>query len=124
VLRPAQTVSTLPPHWEGSNTTAEIDVHPSGRFLYVSNRGHDSVVLFAIDAAKGTLTFVEDQSTGGARPRHFGIDPGGRYLAVGNQDSHTVLVCRIDQASGRLQPSGVFAPAPSPVCLRFVAPLP
>jgi 6-phosphogluconolactonase len=119
-LREVQTVSTLPEHFTGANTCAEVDVHPSGRWLYVSNRGHNSVVLFDIDSANGTLTYVEEQGTGGLTPRHFGIGPEARYLAVGNQGSDTILVARIDAGNGRLRPSGVFAECPSPVCIKFL----
>jgi len=122
VLHDVHTVSTLPEHFEGANTGAEIDVHPSGKFLYVSNRGHNSVVLFDVDADQGTLAYVEEQGTGGFKPRHFGIDPSATYLAVGNQDSDTILVARIDAGNGRLKPSGVFAHAPSPVCMQFLPP--
>ncbi|OLC40802.1 MAG: 6-phosphogluconolactonase [Acidobacteria bacterium 13_1_40CM_65_14] len=122
VLRERQTVSTLPEHFDGANTTAEIDVHPSGKWLYVSNRGHNSVVLFNVDADKGTLAYVEEQGTGGFKPRHFGIEPSAKHLAIGNQDSDTVLVARIDAGNGRLKPSGVFASAPSPVCVKFLPP--
>jgi 6-phosphogluconolactonase len=118
-LRHLQTVSALPESFEGTSYTAEIDVHPTGKWLYVSNRGHESVVLFTIDASKGTLTYVEEQGTGGKRPRHFGIDSTGRYMAIGNQDSDTALVCSIGAENGRLRPSGVFASVPSPVCLKF-----
>jgi 6-phosphogluconolactonase len=121
-LRELQTVSSLPRHFDRANTGAEIDVHPSGRFLYVSNRGHNSVVLFRIDAAAGTLSYIEEQGTGGFKPRHFGIDPSGTFLAVGNQDSDTILMARIDPGSGRLKPSGILAAAPSPVCLKFLPP--
>jgi 6-phosphogluconolactonase len=121
VLHDVQTVSTLPEHFEGTNSGAEIDVHPSGRWLYVSNRGHNSVVLFAIDPDTGRLAYVEEQGTGGFKPRHFGIDPSATYLAVGNQDSDTILVARIDAGTGRLKPSGVLTHAPSPVCMTFLA---
>jgi len=121
-LSERQTVSTLPEHFDGANTTAEIDVHPSGKWLYVSNRGHNSVALFAIDRENGTLTWVEEQGTGGNTPRHFGIEPSAKYLAIGNQNSDTVLVCRIDAGNGRLKPSGVFASAPSPACVKFLPP--
>jgi 6-phosphogluconolactonase len=123
-LTQVQTVSTLPEYFEGANTAAEIDVHPSGKWLYVSNRGHNSVVLFAVDAGAGTLTYVEEQGTGGSKPRHFGIEPSARHLAIGNQDSDTVLVCRIDAGNGRLKPSGVFASVPSPACVTFLPPSP
>jgi 6-phosphogluconolactonase len=122
VLHDVQTVSTLPEHFDGPNSAAEIDVHPSGRWVYVSNRGHNSVVLFNVDSDHGTLTYVEEQGTGGFKPRHFGIDSSARYLAVGNQDSDTVLVARIDAGNGRLRPSGVFASAPSPACVKFLPP--
>jgi 6-phosphogluconolactonase len=121
-LSELQTVSTLPPSFDGSNTTAEIVVHPSGKFVYGSNRGHDSVALFNIDEDKGTLTFVEAVSTGGKTPRNFEIDPSGKRLIVGNQNSDTLLVCHVDQATGRLKPMGDLVAAPSPVCLRFLKP--
>jgi 6-phosphogluconolactonase len=120
-LHDVQEVSTLPGHFDGENSGAEIDVHPSGRWLYASNRGHNSVVLFAIERDRGTLTFVEDQWTGGLKPRHFGIDRAARYLAVGNQDSDTILLAALDAGNGRLKPSGVPAGAPSPVCMKFLA---
>lgn len=117
-----QTLSTLPGYYEGPNTTAEIDVHPSGKWLYASNRGNETVVLFNIDATAGTLTYVEEQNTGGRTPRHFGIEPSARHLVIANQDTDTLLVCRIDAGNGRLKPSGVFAEAPSPACAIFVPP--
>jgi len=122
VLSEVQTVSALPHYFTGVNSGAEVDVHPSGKLLYVSNRGHNSVVLFNIDSRNGTLTYAEENVTRGLKPRHFGIDPSGEYLAVGNQDSDTILVTRIDPRSGRLAPSGVLSPCPSPVCIRFRSP--
>jgi len=122
-LREIQTVSTLPESFDGANSVAEIDVHPSGKWIYVSNRGHNSVVLFAADADRGTLTYVAEQGTGGAKPRHFGIEPSARYLAIGNQDSDTVLVCRIDAGNGRLKPSGGLASVGSPACVKFLPPV-
>ncbi len=121
-LRELQTLSTLPDYYDGPNTTGELGMHPSGKYLYVSNRGHNSVVLFAIDADKGTLSFVEEQGTGGKSPGHFGIEPSARHLAIANQESDTVLVCRIDGGNGRLKPSGVFASVPSPTCVKFLPP--
>ena len=112
----------MPEFYEGPNTGAEVDVHPSGKYLYVSNRGHNSVVLFGIDGDKGTLTYVEEQGTGGKQPRHFGIEPSAKHLAIANQQSDTVLACRIDAGNGRLKPSGVFASCPAPVCVKFVPP--
>ena len=122
VLSDLQTVSTVPEHFEGANSGAEIGIHPSGKYVYASNRGHNSVVLFSVDPQKGTLTYVEEQGTGGSKPRHFGIEPSAKHLAVGNQDSDTVLVCRIDAGNGRLKPSGVFATVPTPACVKFLPP--
>ncbi|MBI4471483.1 MAG: lactonase family protein [Acidobacteria bacterium] len=121
-LKELQTVSTLPGYWEGANTTAEVEVHPSGKYLFASNRGHNSVVLYTIDPDKGTLTWVEEQGTGGKTPRHFGIEPSGKYLAIANQNSDTVLAARIDAGNGRLKPSGIFASVPSPACVKFLPP--
>jgi 6-phosphogluconolactonase len=122
VLDDIQTISTLPARFDGANSGAEIDVHPSGRWLYVSNRGHNSVALFTIDVGRGTLTWVDAQNTRGAKPRHFGIDPSAGYLAVANQDSDTILLARIDAGSGRLTPAPTLANAPSPVCVKFLPP--
>jgi 6-phosphogluconolactonase len=121
-LTEVQTESTLPPYYEGKNSGAEIDIHPSGKWLYVSNRGNESVILFDVDRDKGTITYTEEQGTGGKTPRHFGIQPSAKHLAIANQNSDTVLVCRIDDGNGRLKPSGVFAEAPSPACVVFLPP--
>jgi 6-phosphogluconolactonase len=118
-LEERQTISTLPEYFNGANTTAEIAVTPSGKFLFASNRGHNSVVLFNVDSANGTLTYVEDLATAGKKPRHFGIDASGKYLVAANQDSDSLLVCQIDKDSSRLKPSGAMAEAPSPVCVKF-----
>ena len=88
-LKPIGTVSTLPKDFQGENTTAEVRVHPSGKFVYGSNRGHDSIAIFAVDTATGTLTPKGHQATGGKTPRNFGIDPDGRFLLAANQDSGT-----------------------------------
>ena len=121
-LDEVQTVSTLPPEFDGENTTAEIAVHPSGKYLYGSNRGHDSVVLFAIDEDAGTLAYVDEQGTGGRTPRHFELDRAGKHLIIANQATDTLLVCRVDGASGRLKPSGALVEAPTPVCVKFFEP--
>ena len=121
-LKEVQTVSTLPPYFDGPNTTAEIAVHPNGDYVYASNRGHESVVLFEVDEDEGTLTYVEEQGTGGRKPRHFELDRRGQHLIIANQDTNTLLVCRIDGGNGRLKPSGVFVDAPSPVCVKFLEP--
>lgn len=116
-----QTVPTLPRDFSGENTTAEITVHPSGRFLYGSNRGHDSIVVYRIDPAKGTLTFVEDVPTLGREPRNFALDPTGRYLFAANQNSNTVVLFRVNPRNGRLTPAGEKVDVVSPVCVTFVA---
>jgi 6-phosphogluconolactonase len=122
-LQEVESVPTLPPYFDGRNSTAEIAVLPNGKYLFASNRGFNSVAQFEIDPASGRLRYVEEQATGGKTPRHFGIDPNSRHLAVGNQDSNTILICRIDEATGRLKPSGVLAEAPSPACIVFLPPV-
>ena len=119
-LKAIQTVSTLPGSFHGASTCAEVEVHPSGNFLYGSNRGNETVVLFAIDRDKGTLQWVEEQGTGGLTPRHFGIEPWGQHMVIANQDSDTLLPARIDPGCGRLKPSGIFTRTPSPVCVKFL----
>lgn len=120
-LERRQQVSTLPDGWKGENSTAEIRVHPSGRFVYGSNRGHDSIAIFRVDAASRELTRVGTESTRGRTPRNFGIDPGGRFLLAANQQSDTVVIFRIDGDDGRLYPTGQELRVPSPVCVRFLA---
>jgi 6-phosphogluconolactonase len=121
-LTEQQTLSTLPQSFSGANSGAEIAVHRSGRFVYTSNRGHNSIALFGVDPAKGTLAFVETQDTGGRTPRHFGIDPSGRFLFAANQASDTVFVYTIDQSTGRLTSTGGPFSVPSPVCVKFLIP--
>lgn len=121
-LNELQTVSTLPASFTGEDTTAEIAVHPSGRFLYGSNRGHDSIAVFAIDPAKGTLTFVEDVLTQGKEPRDFTLDPSGNFLLAANQNSDDVVVFRINAKNGRLTATAQKVAVPSPVCITFVKP--
>ncbi len=120
VLTELQTVSTLPEGFAGNNTTAEVQVHPSGKFLYGSNRGHDSIAIFAIDEATGRLTPTGHQPTQGKTPRNFGIDPTGTYLFAANQDSDNIVVFRIDAQTGRLEPSGRVIEVPTPVCVKFL----
>jgi len=114
------TVSTLPPDFSGRNSTAEIEVHPNGRFLYGSNRGHDTIAVFSIDASTGTLTLVEHVSTQGKTPRNFKIDPSGSFLLAANQDTDNVLVFRIDPSTGRLSPTGQSVQVGAPVCVEFL----
>ena len=120
ILSEVQTVSTLPGGFSGSSTTAEVRVHPSGKFLYGSNRGHDSIAIFAIEAETGKLTPAGHQPTQGRTPRNFAIDPGGMYLVAANQGSDSLVVFRIDPKTGGLAPTGVTAEVPSPVCVKFV----
>jgi 6-phosphogluconolactonase len=120
-LREIQTLSTLPPGFEGNNSTAEVQVHPSGKFLYGSNRGHDSIAVFGIDQETGKLTWVENEPTQGRTPRNFGVDPTGRYLLAANQSSDTIVVFGIDQTTGALSPAGHQVEVPSPVCVKFAA---
>ncbi|MGD0694877.1 MAG: lactonase family protein [Terriglobia bacterium] len=119
-LHEIETVSTLPKDFKGQNDCAEIAVHPSGKFLYGSNRGHDSIAVFSIDPRRGTLTLLEHVSTQGKTPRNFAIDPTGSYLFAANQDSDSIVVFKIDRATGRLIPTGQKLDVPSPVCVTFV----
>ena len=116
-LKEMQTVSTLPTGFSGENSCADVHVSPSGKFLYGSNRGHDSIVVFSINPGTGKLTFVEHVSTGGKTPRNFTIDPTGAFLLAANQKSDNVVSFRIDATSGRLRPTGHVAEIPTPVCL-------
>jgi 6-phosphogluconolactonase len=116
-----QVISALPADYSGSKEAAEIAVHPSGRFLYTSNRGHDSIAVFAIDPKKGTLKSLGQVLTGGKTPRHFAIDPTGAYLLAENQESNNIVIFHIDPATGSLTPTGQTVDAPSPVCITFVA---
>ena len=115
-----QTMSTLPAGFSGTNTTAEIQVDRAGRFLYVSNRGHNSIAAFAIDQARGTLTPVEHVPTTGTTPRYFTFDPAGGYLFAGNQGSNTVIVYRVDASSGRITPTQTLTDVPEPASIVFV----
>ncbi len=121
-LRSLQTISTLPEGFKGRSTTAEVEVHPSGKFLYGSNRGHDSIACFSIDGATGRLTPIGHRSTQGRTPRNFCIDPTGSYLLAANQDSKSVVAFRIDRATGRLQPTGHSVSVSMPVCVTMIAP--
>ena len=112
-------LSTLPADFAGNNTTAEIAMHPTGRFVYVSNRGHDSIAMYAIDEATGRLTSLGNEHSGGREPRGFGVDPTGAFLLAGNQHTDTLVTFRIDAQTGRLTPTGQMTSVPSPVCVLF-----
>ncbi|HTT33776.1 MAG TPA: lactonase family protein [Methylomirabilota bacterium] len=113
-------VHMLPVGFEGRNDAAEIAIHPNGKFLYASNRGHDSIAAFHIDAASGELTAVGDFSVLGKEPRHFAIDPSGKFLLAEDQFSDKIVTFSIDQKTGALTPTGDAAEVPSPVCLVFL----
>jgi 6-phosphogluconolactonase len=119
-LTEIQTLSALPADFTGSKSGAEIAVHPSGKWLYTSNRGHDSIALFAIDPARGTLRFETAFPSGGKTPRHFALLPEDGHLVVANQGTDSLQLYRVDQASGRLQPAGGPVDAPKPVCVEFL----
>jgi 6-phosphogluconolactonase len=121
-LASLQTVSTVPEGFDGRSTTAEVRVHPSGKFLYGSNRGHDSIACFAVDTATGKLTPIGHQSTQGKTPRNFGIDPTGSYLLAANQGTGNVVVFRIDPQTGMLRPAEQSITVPMPVCIKMTAP--
>jgi len=114
------TVSTLPGDFSGPSFCADVHVSPSGRFLYGSNRGHNSIVVFEIDPRRGKLKLVEHVSTEGDWPRNFVIDPAGKFLLVANQRSDNVVTFSIDERTGRLSPTGQNHQIPSPVCLKFL----
>ena len=120
VLRNLQAISALPKGYTGESTGAEIAAHPNGKFLYSSNRGHDSITVFAINQKKGTLTVVEQAPTLGKEPRSFAIDPTGKYLFAANQNTDTVVLFKIDQKTGKLIPSGTQVDVGAPVCVVFV----
>jgi 6-phosphogluconolactonase len=120
-LQVLQTITTLPKDFTGRNDDAEIEVHPSGKFLYASNRGDDSIAIYAIDQNKGTLTQVGIVHTGGKEPRSFEIDPTGTLLFAENQNSNSIVVLKIDAKTGQLTPVGKELDVASPVCLKFVA---
>lgn len=119
-LTEIQTVPTLPSDFQGKSSCAEILVHPSGKFVYASNRGHDSIAAFSI-ASDGKLTSLGTASVEGKTPRNFRIDPSGAWLIAANQDSGNLVVFRIDKSTGKLTASGEQAKVPFPVCIRFVA---
>ena len=121
VLREIQAVPTLPEGFSGTNTAAELRVSRSGRFLYGSNRGDDSLVTFSINSSDGKLTYVAREPAGGKTPRNFVLDPTGAFALVANQNSNAIIVFRIDPATGRLVPAGHSADVPSPVCIQFLS---
>jgi 6-phosphogluconolactonase (cycloisomerase 2 family) len=118
-LNPLQIVTTLPSSYTGNNTCAEIAVAPSGRFLYGSNRGHDSIAIFAIDAGTGRLTPVGWEPTQGRTPRFFALDPPGAHLFAANQESDTVVIFRVNQTTGTLTSTGQVVKVATPSTIVF-----
>ena len=118
-----QTISTLPPGEKRGPgmSTAEVRVDMKGKFLFGSNRGHDTIVSYRIDRKTGKLTYVSNTSTGGSTPRNFGLDPSGRFLLAENQGSGTIHVLKINRKSGELASTGNVIKVPSPVCVRMLA---
>jgi 6-phosphogluconolactonase len=119
-LTPLQTISNLPSDFTGESDAAEIAIDPSGRFVYASNRGNDSITVFKIDPLKGTLSKVQVEPTGGKIPRSFAIDPTGKYLVAANQKSDQMDVFAVDPKDGQLQPTGQLMDVGSPVSILFV----
>ena len=118
-LAALQVITTLPPTFTGNSTTSEIAVSPSGRFVYGSNRGHDSLAIFSIDGTTGVLSPVGWEPTQGKTPRFFALDPSGTFLYAANQDSDTIVTFRVDQATGKLTPTGQVVKAGSPSSIVF-----
>ena len=118
-MKELQTISTLPENFAGHNSGAEVQVHPSGRFVYASNRGHNSIAVFAVDGESGKVKPVDHVWTHGTTPRHFGIDPTGKWLLAENQDADNVVVFKIDLETGRLAPTGQTVEVGRPVCAVF-----
>jgi 6-phosphogluconolactonase len=121
VLEEIQTISTLPEDFAGQNTCADVHVHPAGRFVYGSNRGHDSIAIFRVDEGTGRLDAVGHVPTQGQTPRNFAIDPSGTFLYAANQQSDTIVAFRIDQGMGQLAPTGHVLSIPTPVCVKFLS---
>jgi len=119
-LTELQTISTLPESFSGASSTAEIQVHPSGRFVYGSNRGHNSIAIFSVDQKSGHVSSAGHQATQGKTPRHFVIDPSGKWLLAENQDSDGIVIFGIDKKTGALSPTGQTVEVGAPVCLQFL----
>jgi 6-phosphogluconolactonase len=120
VLKPVQTVTALPKGYKKPSWTAEVQVHPSGKFLYGSNRGHNSIAVFGIDSKTGKLTPIGHQDKDIKTPRNFGMDPAGTVMLVANQDSGSIVVFRIDPKTGRLTPTETVVKVPKPVCVKMM----
>jgi 6-phosphogluconolactonase len=120
VLETVQVISTLPGDFTDTSYCADIHVSPDGRFVYGTNRGHDSIVIFKVDAATGKLSFVDFESTRGEFPRNFALDPSGQFLFAANQNTDNIFTYRIDARTGRLTPTGQEVRTPQPVCINMI----
>ncbi len=120
-LTEIQSITTLPADFKGNSTTADVQVHPNGKFVYGSNRGHDSIAAFKLDQKTGKLTALGNTSTKGKTPRNFGIDPTGKWMIAANQDTDNVVVFKIDTKTGALTPTGQEYKVGAPVCVKFMA---
>lgn len=120
-LTEIQTISTLPKDFDGTSYTAEVVVHPTGKYLYGSNRGHNSLAVYTVDEKTGKLTLLEVPLVGGKVPRNFNVDPTGKFVLVGNQDDGTISVMQV-QADGKLKLLRNDVPVATPICIKFVAP--
>jgi len=118
-LAPFQTIKTLPDDYAGRKWSADIHISPDGKFLYGSNRAHESLAIFSIDQETGQLTFVGNQLVNGKTPRNFAIDPTGNFLMVANQDSDNITIFKRDKQTGKLTPTGKEIKVSMPVCLLF-----
>lgn len=118
-ITPKQTVPTLPESWEGDNTTADIHVSPDGKFVYCSNRGHHSIVIYSVDQSTGKMTYVDRQSTLGETPRNFAITPDGKFLVAENQDTDNIVTFKRN-GDGTLTPTGSEIKVPAAVCIQFM----
>ncbi len=118
-LTEIQVINTLPADFKEQNTTAEIEVHPNGNFVYGSNRGHNSIVVYKRDPETGKLTFLQHAPCGGDGPRHFKIDPSGKWLICGHQNSNTISVLSLDPETGKLGEPQSTLSTPSPICILF-----
>ncbi len=121
VLAPVQRLSTLPKGFDGANSCAEVQVHPSGKFLYGSNRGHESIAIFAVDASTGKLSSLGHEPTQGKHPRNFRIAPTGTYLLAANRNTGNVVVFRIDGETGALKATGHSVKVPGPACVKMMS---
>jgi 6-phosphogluconolactonase len=115
-----QTISALPADFKDTSTGAEVEVHPNGKFLYASNRGHDSIAVFAVDQTTGRLTLVEHVSSGGKTPRYFTFDPTGKWILCSNHGNDNAVIFRVDENTGKLTQNGQAVPAPYPFCEQFL----